>query len=56
MKSMFDGDVLFALTTNEVENIGLKSVAGQGDYGDLGVVAAEVVWDAILSCFQEARR
>jgi L-aminopeptidase/D-esterase-like protein len=37
-----DGDVLYAVTTNEVENPHLSQVA-------LGVVASEVLWDAILS-------
>ena len=37
-----DGDVLFAATTGEVENDKL-SVA------DLGVIASEVAWDAVLS-------
>ena len=50
MKSILDGGVLFTLTTNEVENPGLKRVAGQGDFVDLGVVADEVAWEAILSC------
>ncbi|MCP4417764.1 MAG: P1 family peptidase [Chloroflexi bacterium] len=38
----FDGDVLYTVTTNEVENPALNSLA-------LGVLAAEVAWDAILS-------
>ncbi|MEJ3745069.1 P1 family peptidase [Actinomycetes bacterium KLBMP 9797] len=37
-----DGDVLFALTTDEVELDGLKPVG-------LGALASEVAWDAILS-------
>jgi 6-aminohexanoate-oligomer endohydrolase len=40
-----DGDVLYAATTNEVENKTL-------DVTDLGVIASELAWDAILSCFQ----
>jgi L-aminopeptidase/D-esterase-like protein len=40
-----DGDVLYAVTTNDVENDIL-------DVNDLGVVASELAWDAILSCFQ----
>lgn len=40
-----DGDVLFAATTNQVENDIL-------DVTDLGVIASELAWDAILSCFQ----
>lgn len=38
----FDGDVLYAVTTNEVENTSLSSLA-------LGILAAEVAWDAVLS-------
>ena len=37
-----DGDTLFAVTTQEVENPGLRST-------DLGVLASEVAWDAVLS-------
>ncbi len=37
-----DGDVLYAATTGEVENPELSVT-------DLGVIAAEVAWDAILS-------
>jgi L-aminopeptidase/D-esterase-like protein len=39
-----DGDVFFALSTQEVENLGLGVV-------ELGVVAGELAWDAILGCF-----
>ncbi|HEX8597001.1 MAG TPA: P1 family peptidase [Chloroflexia bacterium] len=44
--TLYDGDVLWAVTTNEVENPNLNDVA-------LGVVASEVAWDAVLSCFAE---
>ncbi len=44
--TLTDGDVLWAATTNEVDNPGLSEVA-------LGVVASEVAWDAVLSCVQE---
>ena len=37
-----DGDVLYAATTGEVENPELSVT-------DLGVIAAEVAWDSILS-------
>jgi L-aminopeptidase/D-esterase-like protein len=37
-----DGDVLYAVTTAEVENPALTTV-------DLGVIASEVAWDAVLS-------
>ncbi len=39
-----DGDVLWAVTTNEVENPALNDVA-------LGVLASEASWDAVLNCF-----
>lgn len=44
--TLYDGDVLWAVTTNEVENPALNDVA-------LGVLASEVAWDAVLSCFSE---
>ncbi len=37
-----DGDVLYAVTTDEVENRSLSNV-------DLGVIASELAWDAVLS-------
>src|SRR5207248_971513 len=40
--ALTDGDVLFAVTTNEVDNDALDSVA-------LGVVASELAWDAVLA-------
>lgn len=42
--SIFDGDVLFFVSTNEVENSKL-------DPTHLGLYASEVVWDAVLNCF-----
>jgi L-aminopeptidase/D-esterase-like protein len=42
--SMSDGDVLFAVTTGEVDNKRLNLT-------DLGVLASELAWDAVLSCF-----
>ena len=42
--SLVDGDVLYTATTNEVENRQLDSIR-------LGVVASELAWDAVLSCF-----
>jgi L-aminopeptidase/D-esterase-like protein len=39
-----DGDVLFAVTTNEVDNAALGGTA-------LGLLASELVWDAVLSSF-----
>ena len=38
----FDGDVLYAVTTAEVDNPGLDDLS-------LGAEAAEAVWDAVLS-------
>jgi 6-aminohexanoate-oligomer endohydrolase len=40
--ALTDGDVLFAVTTNEVENDALDSLT-------LGVVASELAWDAVLA-------
>jgi L-aminopeptidase/D-esterase-like protein len=40
--TIYDGDVLYAVTTNEVENLALNETA-------VGVLASEVVWDAVLS-------
>jgi 6-aminohexanoate-oligomer endohydrolase len=40
--ALTDGDVLFAATTNEVDNDELDSVA-------LGVIASELAWDAVLA-------
>jgi 6-aminohexanoate-oligomer endohydrolase len=37
-----DGDVLYAVTTDEIENPSLSPL-------DLGVIASELAWDAILS-------
>ena len=44
--ALTDGDVLFAATTNEVENETLDSVA-------LGVVASELAWDAVLAAVRD---
>lgn len=41
-----DGDVLFAVTTADVENPTLSVL-------DLGIFASEVVWDAVLQCWDE---
>ncbi len=37
-----DGDVLYAVTTSEVENPTLGGIA-------LGMVASELAWDAVLT-------
>jgi L-aminopeptidase/D-esterase-like protein len=42
--TLVDGDVLYAATTNEIENDRLDSVT-------LGVLASELAWDAVLACF-----
>jgi L-aminopeptidase/D-esterase-like protein len=41
--TMDDGDVLYAVTTNEVEYIGATS---------LGLLASELAWDAVLSIYK----
>ena len=41
-----DGDVLFMVSTEEVENKHLNS-------NEFGLLASEVAWDAVLSCFEE---
>jgi 6-aminohexanoate-oligomer endohydrolase len=40
--ALVDGDVLFAVTTNEVESRVLESIG-------LGIVASELAWDAVLA-------
>jgi L-aminopeptidase/D-esterase-like protein len=40
----WDGDILFAVTTQQVENTVLDEVS-------LGVVASEIAWDAVLASF-----
>jgi 6-aminohexanoate-oligomer endohydrolase len=44
--ALLDGDVLYAVTTNEVENSRLESVG-------LGIVTSELAWDAVLSAVRE---
>ena len=41
-----DGDVLFAATTNQKDS---KMMRGE----TLGILASELAWDAVLSCFQD---
>ena len=43
--ALVDGDVLYAVTTNEVESTQLESIG-------LGIVASELAWDAVLSAVQ----
>ncbi|HET7855080.1 MAG TPA: P1 family peptidase [Gaiellaceae bacterium] len=40
--ALVDGDVLYAVTTGEVENLALPSMS-------LGVLASELAWDAVLA-------
>jgi L-aminopeptidase/D-esterase-like protein len=42
--TIYDGDVLWAVTTNEVDNPALNDVA-------LGALASELAWDAVLCCY-----
>jgi len=43
-QTRFDGDVLYAVSTGDVDNEQLDPVT-------LGVIASELAWDAVLSCF-----
>jgi L-aminopeptidase/D-esterase-like protein len=45
--TIYDGDVFFTVTTGEVTNAPFSEIA-------LGVLAAELAWDAVLSCIQPA--
>jgi L-aminopeptidase/D-esterase-like protein len=45
--ALVDGDVLYTVSTAEVENEELTSMG-------LGVVASELAWDAVLSCVDES--
>ncbi len=45
--ALVDGDVLYAVTTNEVESPQLESIG-------LGIVASELAWDAVLSAVRLA--
>lgn len=44
--TIYDGDVFFSVTTGEIENSVLSEIG-------LGVLASELVWDAVLSCSSE---
>jgi 6-aminohexanoate-oligomer endohydrolase len=44
--TLVDGDVLYAVTTNEVEDPRFEDIG-------LGVVASEPAWDAVLSAVQQ---
>ena len=44
--ALVDGDVLYTVSTNEVENPELTSMS-------LGVLASELAWDAVLSCVDD---
>jgi 6-aminohexanoate-oligomer endohydrolase len=45
--ALFDGDVLYTVSTAEVANEELPAMS-------LGVVASELAWDAVLSCVDES--
>ena len=40
--ALVDGDVLYAVSTNEIEDPALESIG-------LGIVASELAWDAVLA-------
>lgn len=42
--TVYDGDVLYAVTTNEVQNPGIDDVT-------LASLASELAWDAVLNCW-----
>lgn len=42
--TMYDGDVLYAVTTNEISPAPLK-------YNEVSYIASELAWDAVLGCF-----
>ena len=44
--TVFDGDILFAVTTAEIDNEALPDIA-------LGALASDLAWDAVLSCYQK---
>jgi L-aminopeptidase/D-esterase-like protein len=44
--ALADGDVLFSVSTQEVDNPALPHTA-------LGVLASELAWDAVLTCWQD---
>src|SRR5690606_11745480 len=48
----FDGDVLYAISTGELDD----KQPGALTSADLGVIASEVMWDAILSSVPEQPR
>jgi L-aminopeptidase/D-esterase-like protein len=43
--TVYDGDVLWAVSTGEVDNPALNDIG-------LGALASEVAWDAVLSCYE----
>jgi L-aminopeptidase/D-esterase-like protein len=42
--TMYDGDVLYAVTTNQIDPAPMK-------YNEVSYIASELAWDAVLSCF-----
>lgn len=43
--TIYDGDVFFTVTTNEIDYSSLSEIS-------LGAIVSELAWDAVLSCFQ----
>jgi L-aminopeptidase/D-esterase-like protein len=43
--TMYDGDVLYAVTTNQIDPAPLK-------YNEISYIASEVAWDAVLNSFR----
>lgn len=43
--TIYDGDVFFTVTTNEIDYSSLSEIS-------LGAIASELAWDGVLSCFQ----
>ena len=42
--TLYDGDVLYATTTNEAANPALDAIS-------VGAIASELAWDAVLGCY-----
>jgi L-aminopeptidase/D-esterase-like protein len=42
--TMYDGDVLYAVTTNEISPAPMK-------YNEVSYIASELAWDSVLTCF-----
>ena len=46
--ALVDGDVLYAVTTDEIDDDSMDSLT-------LGVIASELAWDAVLASFDDDR-